>query len=303
MATPNIKQAPPPPAGSTNTFTFQGNLYTKDQFVTYYVDNWENDPFIREDFINLFYATGIFYGVDLAATGPTRKMWERIGDWAVAQSKANNGKFVLTSANMNQGIQYALSDKNKTILADFGAYVQKAEDGPKDTTSQQLTKKDAIIQLRKFAYDNGLVLSDKSLDYHANRIVGLNQDGKTNATSVGSMATLESTKQLLRDKYVLPKYQGYQDEIKAGFDLRDVANDYIQLVSQELELDPETLDLNDSLIQQALKPAKKQGGTFEYISYGDFQSAVRKDKRWQYTNNAKESLSTAATGIKRLFGL
>lgn len=83
--------------------------------------------------------------------------------------------------------------------------------------------------------------------------------------------------------------------------MRDIAQDYIQMVAQSLEIDPETIDLNDPLLSKALRPAGKNG-KFDYISYGDFQTEVKKDKRWQYTNNAKEQITDLAGSIKQMFG-
>jgi hypothetical protein len=288
---------------ANTTFTFDGKQYTKDTWVTYWVENYQGDPFIRNQFANLFYGTNIFYGADIDATGPARIMWERIGDWAIDQAKKKPG-FTVDVKNIQTGIDWALSSKNETLMADFGGYISRAKNssgGATSTVPAQLSKKDIILDLKKFAYDNGLVFTDAQYEYHANRIAGLQQNGKTATENTKQLDTLENTKQTLREKYVLPKYLGFADEVKAGFNVRDIANDYIQIVGKALEVDPETLDLNDPLLAKALKPAGKSG-KFDYISYGDFEKEVKQDKRWWNTNNAKDTVSQTVLQIQKMFG-
>jgi hypothetical protein len=301
------------------TFIFNGNTYTKDTWVSYWVQNYQGDPFIRNQFANLFYDTNLFYGAEIDATGPARIMWERIGDWAIEQAKKKPG-FTVDRTNLQSGISWALNpNTNKTLKADFGGYLkeQGSENQGVNTTEQQVSKADVIIELKKFAYNNGLTFTDAQYNFHANRIVGLGSGGKRDVRDANndgqlspaellrdtsaSQATLEGTKQMLREKYVLPKYLGFADEVKAGFDVRDIANDYIQMVGNALEIDPETLDLNDPLLAKALRPAGKKG-QFDYISYGDFEKEVKKDKRWWNTSNAKEAASQTALQVQKMFG-
>jgi hypothetical protein len=43
-------------------------------------------------------------------------------------------------------------------------------------------------------------------------------------------------------------------------------------------------------------------GPEKEMSIYDFQRTLRKDPRWQYTNNAREEASTAVLGVLRDFG-
>ena len=62
-----------------------------------------------------------------------------------------------------------------------------------------------------------------------------------------------------------------------------------------LEINPETINLNDKVLRSAIGPDKE-------MSLYDFQKMLRKDDRWQYTSNAKEEVSGIALGILRDFG-
>jgi len=62
-----------------------------------------------------------------------------------------------------------------------------------------------------------------------------------------------------------------------------------------LEVTPDSINLDDPILRYAYGPDKE-------MSIFDFKRTVRKDPRWQYTDNARQEVSTAALGILRDFG-
>jgi hypothetical protein len=62
-----------------------------------------------------------------------------------------------------------------------------------------------------------------------------------------------------------------------------------------LEINPETISLDDSVLRNAIGPDKE-------MSLYDYQKMLRKDNRWQYTNQAKEEVSSTALRVLRDFG-
>ena len=62
-----------------------------------------------------------------------------------------------------------------------------------------------------------------------------------------------------------------------------------------LEINPETIGLDDQLLRSAIGPDKE-------MSLYDYQKMLRKDNRWQYTNQAKEEVSDTALRVLRDFG-
>ena len=62
-----------------------------------------------------------------------------------------------------------------------------------------------------------------------------------------------------------------------------------------LEVTPDSIQLSDPTLQQAY------GGDKE-MSLFDFKRALRKDPRWQYTDNAKQEVSNSVLGVLRDFG-
>jgi hypothetical protein len=83
--------------------------------------------------------------------------------------------------------------------------------------------------------------------------------------------------------------------LNQGYDLQDVYAPYRNQMGSILELDPNTIDLNDATLRSAITD---KGDMNLY----DFKKLLKQDKRWQYTASAKEEVSDATLGILRDFG-
>jgi len=83
--------------------------------------------------------------------------------------------------------------------------------------------------------------------------------------------------------------------LNQGYDLQDVYAPYRNQMGSILELDPNTIDLNDPTLRSAITD---KGDMNLY----DFKKLLKQDKRWQYTASAKEEVADATLGILRDFG-
>ena len=83
--------------------------------------------------------------------------------------------------------------------------------------------------------------------------------------------------------------------LKLGVNLDAVYAPYKNIMASVLEVNPETITLNDSVLRSAIGPDKE-------MSLYDYQKMLRKDNRWQYTNQAKEEVSSTALKVLRDFG-
>jgi len=83
--------------------------------------------------------------------------------------------------------------------------------------------------------------------------------------------------------------------LNQGYDLENIYAPYRQTMASTLELDPNTIDLNDPTLRMAITD---KGDMNLY----DFKKTLRQDNRWQYTGSAKEEVSNAALGVLRDFG-
>ena len=92
---------------------------------------------------------------------------------------------------------------------------------------------------------------------------------------------------------------GMPDHVKkllnTGVDLDSVYAPYKTTMAAVLELPSTSIDLNDPVLRGAIGPDKE-------MSIYDFQKALRKDPRWQYTNNAKNEVSSSVMQVLKDFG-
>jgi hypothetical protein len=62
-----------------------------------------------------------------------------------------------------------------------------------------------------------------------------------------------------------------------------------------LEVDPNSISLDDPTLRQAITPEGE-------VPIYNFQRLIRKDPRWEYTNNAREEVAQITQRILKDFG-
>jgi len=80
-----------------------------------------------------------------------------------------------------------------------------------------------------------------------------------------------------------------------GVDLETIYSPYKKIMAAVLEIAPDSIDLNDPTLRAGIGPDKE-------VSLYEYQRMLRKDPRWQYTNNAREDVSNSALTVLRNFG-
>lgn len=96
----------------------------------------------------------------------------------------------------------------------------------------------------------------------------------------------------------------YGDQIKNGMNLSDIASPYTQAMASTLELNPGQLDLFDPTIRAALTGVRDdKTGEYKPMSVTDFETALRKDKRWQYTATARDQARGYVNALSQAWGL
>jgi hypothetical protein len=90
-------------------------------------------------------------------------------------------------------------------------------------------------------------------------------------------------------------FPGLSSQIDAGLTVEDIASPYKQTMSNLLEVDPQTLTLQDRMIRSALQGTGnvQKGQQPTATPLWQFEQQVRSDPRWQMTDNARQA--TAAT--------
>jgi hypothetical protein len=102
-------------------------------------------------------------------------------------------------------------------------------------------------------------------------------------------------KQMIRDVAKRGYPESITKLIDQGLDLDTIYAPYKRAMASILELNPETISVNDSTLRSAIGPDRE-------TTIYDFEKNLRKDYRWQYTDNAKRDVSNVALKVLRDFG-
>ena len=141
---------------------------------------------------------------------------------------------------------------------------------------------------KEFAYKNGIQLSDSAaLDYASKVVAGKLDDSTVISTLQESAASA---------------FPQLADKIKAGIDVKTLADPYIQSMANTLEIPAAAIDLFDPKIRSALAYTLPDGKVGTKSIY-DFERELRQDDRWQYTNQARKEVADATLNVLRDFGL
>lgn len=105
----------------------------------------------------------------------------------------------------------------------------------------------------------------------------------------------EVFKQLIRNTAKLGLPEKVSTLLDQGIDLETIYAPYKKAMAAVLEINPATISLSDATLRNAIGPDKE-------MSIYDFQKTLRKDPRWQYTNNAREEVSSITQKILQDFG-
>lgn len=148
--------------------------------------------------------------------------------------------------------------------------------------------------LLKLAKNNGLDLNT----ILPSRVAGAdNQQTINNVLSGLADGSLDYSgiEQTARTLAAQGQPQYVKDLLAQGYDLAQIYDPYKKVMSSVLEIAPDQINLNDPTLRSAIS------NTGDMNIY-DFQKNLRKDSRWQYTQNAAQETSNAVLGVLRDFG-
>ena len=106
---------------------------------------------------------------------------------------------------------------------------------------------------------------------------------------------IDAIKSTIRKTAALGMPDSVKQIVDSGVDLSTVYSPYRSILAQTLELNPNSITLNDPTLRMAIGPDKE-------MSLYEYQRSLRKDNRWQYTEQARSEASDIATTVLRDFG-
>lgn len=139
----------------------------------------------------------------------------------------------------------------------------------------------ATQKIRDAAKANAIVLSDADLAGYAERV--------RNGEPVNDIAAQ------FRKIAAISQPKNIAELLNNGIDLATIYQPYKSAMASVLELNPNTIELTDPALANAITGDKTM------TSY-EFQNSLRKDPRWQYTANAHDTVSSAVQNVLKDFG-
>ena len=216
-----------------------------------------------------------------------------------------------------------ISDKRiKTKLGQFGVYTQELNKFIDDQVRRltlvgiKIDPNDkAVRDMLETAYDNAE--TDNQVDIKA---LALNSGKVIGGAVGGSIADIRSYAKAFGLKYTDADYSRwsseifsgtttgndiqskirqdsasafpvYADKILNGTSVDSIGSAYKSSLANILELDADSVDFNEPLLRKALQYT--QDGKPAVMPVWMFEQELRQDSRWQYTNNARESVYNA----------
>jgi hypothetical protein len=172
----------------------------------------------------------------------------------------------VTTGGLGSPIEFLIQEVQK--LPEFST---KKKD--KDTLTTQ--------SLQSIAKANGVVLSDAQLLSYA--------------TDVDNGKDINVIKNDIRNAAGYGMPDSIKKMLANGTDLETIYAPYKTTMAALLEIPNANIDLNDSVLRGAIGPDKE-------MPLYEFRKALKKDPRWQYTNNAKTEVSDKVLRVLQDFG-
>lgn len=155
--------------------------------------------------------------------------------------------------------------------------------GTGKVTGEEGVAAETINRLKEYARDYGVAYDETWYQQATNSILE-------------NKATMETFEQSIKN-VAKSRYGAFAEQIDAGLSPMQIASPYIQAVSSVLELDPNSVSLNDPLISKALTNVTEDGKP-SVTPLWQFERELKQDPRWRFTKNAQQEL--LGTGLKLL---
>jgi hypothetical protein len=205
--------------------------------------------------------------------------------YAQLDKKQKEQKATVTKYKVINGVRTAVTTPGFN-QAEFVTDLVKNTKEYKDIVAKKATQEEsknlvATQTLRSVADKNGITLSPEQLNTFADR-VKKGEDVSIVGNDIRKLAAIgqpDSVKKL----------------IDSGVDLSTIYSPYKTLLAQTLEINPNSISLNDPTLRMAIGPEKE-------MSLYEYQRALRKDNRWQYTDQARGEAADVAKTVLKDFG-
>jgi hypothetical protein len=170
------------------------------------------------------------------------------------------------------------------------SYSERIAKGERDQAMQFIADpNDPTNLLKNWANENGLAITQEALVTNAQRI----SEGTT---------TLDQVQKAYREKYLAGMYPAWKDELMAGQNVRDIAAPYINRYAKLMEVDENSIKLDNPIIQRALNSVDANG-KITAVPMHEFDKIIKNEGAWYETANAREETVKGVENVLRMMGL
>lgn len=187
-----------------------------------------------------------------------------------------------------------------------------------DNELTDLLKKAFSGNLTDAQLDSSIALTNSYGGKFGGTILGQMQDLRTLARSYGLSYTDAKYNQWGADLFAnritdseveeliktesASKYPAYADQIMNGVTVDALASAYKASMANILEIDADAVTYNDTTLLKALQYIGPDGKP-SFKPIWEFENDLRSDPRWQFTNNARESIDSLQYKVMKDWGL
>ena len=273
-----------------------GKTITLDQYL---IDEAENRAASATSGSKKYdpYATQVVYDPTKAKSTINDVVNDLLGREATAEEvklysdrlkKKQSGKASrsVTTYEMIDGVRTARTTGGLDEVQFLTNIIQKTPEYKKAQATKEQVKKSKesgyVDVLAKTAMANGLNINQFA-------------DASQWASRIAAGEPIETFKQTIRNAAKLGLPDNVKNLVDQGIDLDTIYSPYKQTMASILEINPDSISLNDPTLRMGIA-SDKEMPLYEY------QRALKKDPRWQYTNNAKEDVSNSVQKVLKDFG-
>jgi hypothetical protein len=254
---------------------------------------WTTDKFIAELMATQWWSENNEFARQAIAA-------ESVGgaDW---QTMLETAAIAVRSTATNEGVD--LSDAEVDEIARQAIAGGWTQQGREQLLTNAVVRQMGTPEEGRFLRGNAGNLEQTWMSTAARNGLKLSRDFYTSAARSVAMdlSTAEDVERQIREQ-AASLWPTFSDRIMQGQDARDLASGYINLMSQELEIQPEMIDLDDPLIKQAMGGVDESGNP-KTEGLWAFQQRLRRDPRWMNTQNAANQISSTARTVMEIFGM
>lgn len=181
------------------------------------------------------------------------------------------------NAITEEGFDKGLDD-NQLDLKAIGAFTGKLGGSPLGATQS----------LKEYANAFGMSYQEKDFDSWSRNIFS----GTT---------TVEDLQAKIRQD-AASAFPAYADQINKGVSVDALASAYKSSMANILEIDPDSIGYNDPTLRRTLQAVGADGKPTTKPLW-QFEKELRMDPRWEYTNNARDTIDSLSLKVLRDWGL